>query len=144
MVWVTTALVLGAMALGLTGLRASGLTAAESFVGHHPDSVAGQSVIDQNFPAGAGQPVIIVANEPQAAQVQAAVKATPGITGVTGPVTRAGHAWLQGTLTAAPDSQAAFSTIGRVRATVHAVPGRGRDGRRQYRDHAGHRARRGP
>ena len=122
-VWVTTAVVLGAMALGLTGLKASGLTAAESFVGHHPDSVVGQTVIDQNFPAGAGQPVIVVSNEPQAAQVLAAFKATPGITGVTSPVTRAGHAWLQGTLTSAPDSQAAFSTIDRVRAAVHAVPG---------------------
>ncbi len=123
MVWVTTAVVLGVMALGLLGLRASGLTAAESFVGHHPDSVAGQAVIDQNFPAGAGQPVIVVANEPQAAQVEAAFRGTSGITGVTRPVTRAGHAWLQGTLTSAPDSQAAFATIDRVRAAVHAVPG---------------------
>ncbi len=122
-VWVTTAVVLGAMALGLTGLRASGLTAAEAFVGHHPDSVVGQAVIGQNFPAGAGQPVVVVANEPQATQVQAAFRATPGITGVTPPVTRDGHAWMQGTLTSAPDSQAAFSTIDRVRANVQAVPG---------------------
>ena len=122
-VWVTTAVVLGVMALGLLGLRASGLTAAESFIGHHPDSVAGQAVIDQNFPAGAGQPVIVVANEPQAAQVEAAFRGTSGITGVTPPVTRSGHAWLQGTLTSAPDSQAAFATIDRVRAAVHAVPG---------------------
>jgi putative drug exporter of the RND superfamily len=64
LVWVTTAVVLGAMALGLTGLKASGLTAAESFAGHHPDSVAGQAVIGQNFPAGAGQPVVVVGNEP--------------------------------------------------------------------------------
>ena len=122
-VWVTTAVVLGVMALGLLGLRASGLTAAESFVGHHPDSVVGQAVIDQNFPAGAGQPVIVVANEPQAAQVEAAFRGTSGITGVTPPVIRTGHAWLQGTLTSAPDSQAAFSTIDRVRTAVHAVPG---------------------
>src|SRR5215469_15367385 len=33
-VWVATALVLGAMALGLTGLKASGLTNAQSFRGH--------------------------------------------------------------------------------------------------------------
>jgi RND superfamily putative drug exporter len=122
-VWVTTALILGTMALGLTGLRASGLTAAESFVGHHPDSVTGQTIIDQNFPAGAGQPVIVVGNEPQAGQLQAAFKATPGITGVTTPVIRAGHAWLQGTLTSPPDSSAAFSTVDRVRDAVHAIPG---------------------
>jgi len=122
-VWVTTALILGTMALGLTGLRASGLTAAESFVGHHPDSVTGQTIIDQNFPAGAGQPVIVVGNEPQAGQLQAAFKATPGITGVTTPVIRAGHAYLQGTLTSPPDSSAAFSTVDRVRDAVHAIPG---------------------
>jgi putative drug exporter of the RND superfamily len=122
-VWVGTALVLGAMALGLTGLKASGLTSAEAFVGPHPDSVVGQTVIDQNFPAGAGQPVIVVGNVPQAAQLLAAVKATPGITDVTTPVIKVGHTWLQGTLTSAPDSQAAFNTIDRVRAAVHAVPG---------------------
>jgi putative drug exporter of the RND superfamily len=122
-VWIGTALVLGAMALGLTGLKASGLTSAEAFVGPRPDSVAGQTVIDQNFPAGAGQPVVVVGNVPQAAQLLAAVRATPGITGVTPPVIKVGHIWLQGTLTSAPDSQAAFNTIDRVRAAVHAVPG---------------------
>ena len=122
-VWIGTAVVLGAMALGLTGLKASGLTAAESFVGHHPDSVVGQSVITRHFPAGAGEPVYIVGNPPQAAQLLAAVKSTSGITAVTPPVTRAGHTWLQGTLNAPPDSQAAFATIDRLRGAVHAVPG---------------------
>jgi RND superfamily putative drug exporter len=122
-VWVTTAVILGIMALGLTGLKASGLTAAESFVGHHPDSVVGQAVISQNFPAGAGQPVVVVSDVARATQVEAAFKATPGITGVTQPVIRAGHSFLQGTLTSAPDSQAAFGTIDKVRAAVHAVPG---------------------
>src|SRR5580700_690850 len=82
-VWIVTALILGAMALGLTGLKASGLTAAEAFVGHHPDSVVGQQVIDAHFPAGAGQPVVVVAHEGQAAAVQAVFKSVPGITGVT-------------------------------------------------------------
>jgi putative drug exporter of the RND superfamily len=122
-VWIATAVVLGAMALGLTGLKASGLTAAESFVGHHPDSVVGQNVIDQNFPAGAGQPVVVVGNVAQQDQLVAAVRATPGITTVTAPVTRVGHVWVDGTLTSAPDSQAAFNTIDRLRTAVHAVPG---------------------
>jgi RND superfamily putative drug exporter len=121
-VWVVTALILGAMALGLTGLKAGGLTTAQGFR-HTPDSVVGQTVIDQHFPAGAGQPVIVLGNPAHAAQLAAALKATPGITGVTGPATRAGHAYLTGTLTTAPDSQAAYNTIDRVRAAVHAVPG---------------------
>ncbi len=121
-VWVATAVVLGAMALGLTGLKASGLTNAESFRGH-PDSVIGQTVLDQHFDGGSGQPVVIVGNQAAAARLDSAVKATPGITGVTPPVIRAGHAYLQGTLTTAPDSQAAYATVDRVRANVAAVPG---------------------
>jgi RND superfamily putative drug exporter len=122
LVWVVTAVILGVMALGLTGLKASGLTTAESFR-TRPDSVVGQTVVDQNFPAGAGQPVVVIGNEPQAAQLLSAFKATPGITGVIGPVDKVGHAYLQGTLTTAPDSQAAYNTIDRVRDAVHAVPG---------------------
>ena len=121
-VWLTTAVLLGAMALGLTGLKASGLTNAQSFRGH-PDSVTGQTVLDRHFAGGGGQPVVIVGNQAAAAALEAAVKATPGITAVTPPVTRAGHAFLEGTLTSAPDSQAAYTTIDRVRTVAHAVPG---------------------
>jgi len=60
-VWLATVVVLGAMALGLTGLKAGGLTQARTFRGH-PDSVTGQAVIDQNFTAGGGEPVQVVAN----------------------------------------------------------------------------------
>jgi RND superfamily putative drug exporter len=121
-VWITTALILGVMALGLIGLKASGLTNAQSFRGH-PDSVAGQTVLDQHFPAGAGQPVQVFGNEASAAQLASALRAVPGITGVTAPVTQAGHAYLEATLTSAPDSQAAYTTIDRIRDAVHAVPG---------------------
>ena len=48
---------------------------------------------------------------------------TPGIAAVTPPAVRGGYAYLEGTLTAPPDSQAAYDTIDRVRAAVHAVPG---------------------
>jgi putative drug exporter of the RND superfamily len=122
-VWVATVVMLGAMTLGLTGLKASGLTNAEYFTGHHPDSVAGQAVVDRHFPAGAGSPVIVIGNQQQGGQLLAAVKDTPGITGAIGPVPRAGHAYLQGTLTTPPDSQAAYATIDKVRSAAHAVPG---------------------
>ena len=121
-VWMTTAVILGVMALGLTGLKSDGLTVAQSFR-TTPDSVVGQRVVDQHFPAGAGQPVVVIGNEQQGAQLRSAFKATPGITGVIGPVSRAGHAYLQGTLTSAPDSQSAYNTIDKVRAAVHAVRG---------------------
>ena len=122
--WITTAVILGVLALGLTGLRANGLTNAQSFRGH-PDSVIGQSVLAEHFPAGAGEPVIVIGNPSAAAQLRSAFAAIPGIASVSPPQIRAGYAYLQGTLTAPPDSQAGYDTIDRVRAAVHAVPGAG-------------------
>jgi len=120
--WIMTAVILGVLALGLTGLKANGLTNAQAFRGH-PDSVAGASVLAAHFPAGAGEPVIVIGNPGAAAQLRSAFAATRGIASVSAPVTRAGHAYLEGTLSTAPDSQAAYDTIDRVRAAVHAVPG---------------------
>ncbi len=42
---------------------------------------------------------------------------------MTQPVIRDGYAYLNGTLKAAPDSQAAYTTVDRVRTSVHAVRG---------------------
>ena len=120
--WITTALLLGVLALGLTGLNTHPLTTAQSFRGH-PDSVVGQSVLAQHFPAGAGAPVIVIGQASAAAPLRAALAAAPGITEVTPPAVRAGDVYLQGTLTVPPDSPAAYATIDRVRAAVHAVPG---------------------
>src|SRR5262247_3083845 len=123
LVWITTVVILGVMALGVTGLKATGLTSAQSFRGTHPDSVTGEAVLAAHFPAGAGQPAIVIGSPAAAAQLRAAFAATPGIAAVTPPAVHAGHAYLQGTLTSPPDSPAAYATIDRARATVHAVPG---------------------
>ncbi|HLK00456.1 MAG TPA: MMPL family transporter [Streptosporangiaceae bacterium] len=122
-VWLGTVVVLGVMAIGLTGLKASGLTTAESFRGSTPDSVTGQTVLDKHFPAGSGQPVQIYANASQGVAVEAALKSMPGITDVTPPVTDQGRAFILATLTSAPDSSTAYQTIDKIRTTVHAVPG---------------------
>ena len=121
-VWIGTALVLGAMAVGIAGLHADGLTNAQSFRGT-PDSVAGQTVLDQHFPGGAGEPVEVFANPGSGPQVAAALRSVNGLTDVTQPRQLAGHAYLEATLTSAPDSQAAYDTIDRTRAAAHAVPG---------------------
>jgi RND superfamily putative drug exporter len=123
-VWIVTALILGALAIGLTGLKASGLTNAQSFRGH-PDSVAGQTVLDQHFPGGAGQPVEVYGNPAEAGRLAVVLRAVPGITAVSQPVIESGHAYLEGTLTSAPDSQAAYATIDRARTSLRAVPGGG-------------------
>jgi putative drug exporter of the RND superfamily len=121
-VWVVTVLLLGGMAAGLAGLHASGLTNAESYRGT-PDSVAGQTVLDQHFPGGAGAPVEVFGNPGSGPQLATALRSVSGLTAVTQPVTAAGHSYVQATLTSAPDSQAAYATIDRARAAVHAVPG---------------------
>jgi RND superfamily putative drug exporter len=121
-VWISTVIVLGAMTAGVAGLHAHGLTNAQSFRGH-PDSVAGQTVLDQHFPGGAGQPVVVFGNPASGPQVAAALRPVDGLTAVTRPVILAGHAYVEATLTSAPDSQAAYDTIDRARTAVHAVPG---------------------
>jgi putative drug exporter of the RND superfamily len=121
-VWIATALVLGAMALGLTGLQAHGLTSAQSYRGH-PDSVAGQAVLDQHFPGGAGQPVQVFASTASGPQVAAALQSVHGLTAITKPAPVAGHSYIEATLTSAPDSQAAYDAIDHARAVVHAIPG---------------------
>jgi RND superfamily putative drug exporter len=122
LVWVGTAVVLGAMALGLAGLHANGLTTAQGFRGT-PDSVAGQTVLDAHFPGGAGQPVQVFGNPGSGPQLAAALGSVHGLTEVTRPQVIAGHDYLQATLTSAPDSQAAYTTIDQARTAVHAVPG---------------------
>src|SRR5262249_11479656 len=117
--WITTAVILGILALGLTGLKADGLTNPQTFRAH-PDSVTVARVAGSHFRAGAGEPVIVIGNPAAAAQLRSAFAGVRGIASVSPPVTRAGYAYLEGTLTAPPDSQVGYDTIDRVRAAVHA------------------------
>jgi RND superfamily putative drug exporter len=122
LVWVVTAVVLGALALGVTQLEANGLQAKDSFR-TEPESVRGEAVLARHFAAGAGNPVQVVGNAKAAPQLQAVLSGTPGVTAVTRPQVRDGYAYLEGTLTTAADSQASFATVDRLRARVHAIPG---------------------
>jgi RND superfamily putative drug exporter len=119
--WVVTAVVLGALALGVTQLEANGLQSKDSFR-TTPEAVTGEQVLARHFPAGAGNPVQVIGNAEAAPQLQAAVSSTPGVTAVTRPVVRDGYAYLEGTLTSAPDSQASYDTVDRLRGAVHAIP----------------------
>src|SRR4030095_7670610 len=55
-VWVVTALVLAALALGVTGLEANGLQSKDSFR-TKPDAVTGEAVLARHFAAGGRNPV---------------------------------------------------------------------------------------
>ncbi|MGC5168767.1 MMPL family transporter [Luteimicrobium sp. DT211] len=127
--WAVTSALLAVACLGVTQLDATGLSTAESFRGTQA-SVEGQEVLQQHFPGGSGQPVVVIADATGAdadatvAAVRTAFAGTDGIdaSSVTRPVVKGGVAYLEGTLTSAPDSQAAYDTIDRVRDAVHAVP----------------------
>jgi len=119
--WITTSVLLGVAALGILTLNASGLSNAESFVGT-PDSVVGEKVVAAHFPAGAGNPLVVISKADKAADVRTAMSSTQGIAAVAEPRVSGGLAYLEGTMTDAVDTQAAKDTVDRVRNSVHAVP----------------------
>jgi RND superfamily putative drug exporter len=121
-VWITTAVVLGAMALGLLQLSANGLSSGDTFTTKQP-AEAGLEAMARHFPAGQGQPVAVIANADHAEPVRQALAGTPGITSVADPVVKNGLVELDGTLQAAADSDAAQNVVKQVRTAVHAVPG---------------------
>src|SRR5215216_3899157 len=122
LVWVVTAVVLGALALGVTQLEANGLQSKDSFR-TKPEAVRGEELLARHFAAGAGNPVQVIGNAEAAPQLQAVLSGIPGVTAVTRPQVRDGHAYLEGTLTTAADSQAGYDTVDRLRSSVHAIPG---------------------
>ncbi len=122
--WVVTAAVLLVAAAGVTQLNAVGLSTEGSYTSTQP-AIEGGKVLAAHFDGGAGQPVVVIANADQATAVHDAFAGVDGIDpeSVTEPVVMDGHAYLEGTLTSAPDGQAAYDTVDRVRDAVHAVPG---------------------
>ena len=121
-VWIATSAALGAMALGLLGLDTGVIANKDAFI-DKPESIVGEEVLAEHYPAGTGNPVVVVTNADEADAVQAAFADTPGITEVTQPQPAQGDfVVLEGTLEAAADSTEAQDTVDRVRDEVHAVP----------------------
>ena len=143
LVWVATAVV-----LGVHGARpdpAQRRTACPRGPVLHrpkPDSVVGEEVARPALPGRAGQPVVVIGQRRgQAAQVAGRWPPRAGI-GDGRPTrwSRAGWSTCRARCQRSPDSTAAHATVDRVRAAVHAVPGRRRQGRRQHRDQSGRAA----
>ncbi|MFI7018917.1 MMPL family transporter [Streptomyces sp. NPDC050164] len=126
-VWAVTALALAVCSLGLLQLRAEGIGNADAFTGK-PDSITGQEVSARYFPAGSGDPLVIISNQAQAEQVGRAVAATQGVVPQSlglPPGTKPafeGKVLFEATMTAPADSESAKQTVERVRDAVHAVP----------------------
>jgi putative drug exporter of the RND superfamily len=124
--WIGTTLALAVVAIGIVQLNPNGLSNKDSFRGH-PDSIVGEQVVQQHYAnaGGAGSPVVVISNADQAAAVHAAFASTEGIDSatVTQPVVQGRYAFMQGTLTSAPDSKTATATVDRVRDAVHPIAG---------------------
>ncbi len=123
-VWLVTTLVLIGLSFGIVKLDATGLTNAESFTQEQPSIVADEKIAE-HFPAGAGDPVQIITNAPQADEVHDVVADTEGIEAstVTEPQVKDDLAYIEATLEDPADSSAAMDTIDRLRAAVHDVEG---------------------
>ncbi|MFJ2772597.1 MMPL family transporter [Streptomyces sp. NPDC087300] len=126
--WSVTAAVLALLSLGLLQLRAEGLSNADAFT-DKPDSITGQEVQAEYFPAGSGDPLVIVADEARADEVARAVSGTEGVVAKSvgrPPGTKASYddqVLFEATASDPADSAAAKDTVERVRDAVHAVPG---------------------
>jgi putative drug exporter of the RND superfamily len=123
-VWIVTSVILAFACLGIADLHANGLSNDEQYTST-VDSVTGEAVLSRHFPAGASDPVSIVANSAQAGAVVKAAADTDGIVTAAQRGTAGGVSFIQATLADAPDSSAAYDTIDRLRSTLHAVPDAG-------------------
>ncbi len=120
--WVVTSVLLAVATLGVLQLNATGLENKDSFY-DKPESVVGEEVLAKHFPAGAGSPVLVLANADTAGAVRTTLEGVDGVASVAEPVTRGERTLLQATLADAPDSDAATESIDRVREAIAGVPG---------------------
>ncbi|WP_422736380.1 MMPL family transporter [Micromonospora sp. WMMD729] len=136
-IWLSTAVVLAVLTLGLTQLGATILGQSDLFT-QRTDSVDGQEVIARHYPAGTGSPATIFTTEQSAQRVAEIAQRVPGVADVRpfsdgqqgGPPDRNaapkvvdGRVQLEATLTDPPDSDGAERTIRELREAVHRVPG---------------------
>ncbi|WP_328966704.1 MMPL family transporter [Streptomyces sp. NBC_00239] len=121
-VWIGTTLVLGIMAIGVFGLKADGLSNKDQFTST-PQMAVGEKIQSEHFPAGSGDPVLVVAEAASAEQVRTALSGVPGVVGVSTPMVKGGEAIMLGELKDDPSSKTAMRTVEQARTAVHAVEG---------------------
>ncbi len=134
-VWITTAVLLGACALGLLQLQAAGVPQT-SLLLTKSESTAGQTELGKHYDAGSGAPVVVLAPHAAQSAVLSAVSGTSGLkdaavyTGVPVGVPGAasapakvvgGRVLIEATLTHAADSDAAQATVSALRTHLKSV-----------------------
>jgi len=121
-VWVGTLALLACAAAGLVTFSTN-LTTAESFRGT-PESVRGQRLIAESFPAGTNAPTVVIAPAAHAAAVARAAAGVPGVASVS-PRTEPGPPGQRITVTldADPYSTSALAAVSPLRRAVHDAGG---------------------
>lgn len=138
-VWVVTVLGLAALGAFVPRLDADGVPQRDLFLSE-VESVAGQDVLAEHFPAGAGSPALVAAPVEEVDAVADVVAADRGVaetavltSGPSGgpsngrsgaetpPAVANGYAIVTATLTDAADSAAAEDTVQRLRASLDEV-----------------------
>ncbi|WP_199429652.1 MMPL family transporter [Qaidamihabitans albus] len=130
-IWAVTALVLLAGAAFVPQFNASGTAQSEVFL-TEVDSVAGQEVLSEHFPGGAGAPAIVIAEADSTQAVLRATRQVDGVAQASVATTPAGQprvvnglVEIEATMSAPTGSEAAIDTVQRLRDAVHDVPGAG-------------------
>jgi RND superfamily putative drug exporter len=131
-IWIGTAVVLGAMALGTVTLDAKGLDTEDQFLGT-PDSVKGERVIAEHFDSSGDNTLQIVANEDATDEVVQTVSdiddgvnsqaVFPAQDESGNVIVHDGTVMVLAGLEDGPYSNAAFDTVERVRDAVHGIDG---------------------
>jgi len=125
--WVVTLVALLACAAFVPTLKADGITQSQVFL-NKVESVSGQEVLADHFPAGSGSPVQIIAPQAKAEEVLATVKGVGGVASAfvgeapgVPPKVVDGNVLVQATLTPAADSPAAEIVVERLRDSLDTV-----------------------
>lgn len=80
--WITTTLLLGTAFAFVTQLNLGGLSQTDAFTGN-PDSRIGLEKLAEHFPAGQGDPTIVIAPQADLAAVTTAIQGVKGVSSVT-------------------------------------------------------------
>ncbi|WP_369046373.1 MMPL family transporter [Sinomonas sp. P10A9] len=127
-VWAASLVILIGMGVGMTGFKADGVPTSDFVVGHS-DARDGQAALAAHFPAGAGQPAVVIAPETKAADVTSLLKGESGVSSVRQSGTAVdGKVMLEVTLANAPESSEAEQTITTMRSDIAAKGWHGPDG----------------
>jgi RND superfamily putative drug exporter len=132
--WVISGALLVVAAAFTTQLQAGGISQTDSFAGR-PDSVVGLEKLSEHFPAGSGDPTLVIAPQSDLEATIAALQDVAGVAEINQtlsgpaipgapapePLVVDGLVQLEVTLTNAADSLAAQETIPLIRNAVHAV-----------------------